>query len=365
VIQPGEFAFYDTTRPYELRFNDDITQTIFQVPRAMLHRRFAGSQGLTATTFTSDRPVQRLAWQFISGLADIADRLEPVYREIGEAVLGGDYVQMDETPIRYLDPGNGKTKIGYLWVNGKPGGDAVFRWRTSRAAQCVKDILPPEFEGVLQTDAYAAYGSFAKDRPQVTMAGCMAHARRKFYEAREQSASVANFFLCHMASLYRIEASLRRAKAGPVLREAGRAACSRPIMARMQRALELLANRFLPQSNMGKAIAYARSIWPSLQVFLDAGRVEIDNNFVENAIRPSAIGKKNWLFIGGAEAGKKTAILYTVLESCRRRGIDPLAYLHDVLTRLPRATNRNVHELTPENWAKALAASRRQYAAAA
>ncbi|MFM8764756.1 MAG: transposase [Spartobacteria bacterium] len=181
----------------------------------------------------------------------------------------------------------------------------------------------------------------------------------------QQNVPVANFFLSHIQALYGIEATLRQRKAAAVLREADRAAYARPIMARMQRALELLANRFLPQSNMGKAIAYARSIWTSLQVYLSAGRVEIDNNFVENAIRPSAIGKKNWLFIGGAEAGKKTAILYTVLESCRRRGIDPLAYLHDVLTRLPRATNHNVHELTPENWAKARAASRRQYAAAA
>jgi len=229
----------------------------------------------------------------------------------------------------------------------------------------VKEILPPEFKGILQTDAYSAYGSFAKDRPEVTMAGCMAHARRKFYQAREQKPGVANFILSHIAALYRIEASLRKQKAGPVLREAARAAASRPILARLERALKILAPRFLPKSNMGKAIAYTLSIWPSLQVYLTAGRVEIDNNLVENAIRPSAVGKKNWLFIGAAEAGKKTAILYTIVESCRRRGINPLAYLHDVLTRLPRYTNHTVHELTPENWAKARAASQKQYAAAA
>ena len=295
----------------------------------------------------------------------IADRLEPVYNKISDQVLGGDYIQMDETPIRYLDPGNGKTQTGYLWVAGKPGGDAVFRWKTSRAAQCVKEILPPEFKGILQTDAYSAYGSFAKGRPEVTMAGCMAHARRKFYQAREQKPGIANFILCHIAALYRVEGSLRKKKASPVLREAARAAASRPILDRLGRALKILKPRFFPQSNMGKAIAYALSIWPSLQVYLSAGRVEIDNNLVENAIRPTAIGKKNFLFIGAAEAGKKTAILYTIVESCRRRGIDPLAYLHDVLTRIPRYTNHTVHELTPENWAKARAASQKQYAAAA
>ena len=295
----------------------------------------------------------------------IAGRLEPVYNVISAQVLGGDYIQMDETPIRYLDPGNGETQIGYLWVTGKPGGDTVFRWRTSRAAQCVKDILPPEFKGILQTDAYAAYGSFARERTEVTMAGCMTHVRRKFYQAREQKPGAANFILSHFAALYRVESSLRKRKAGPVLREADRAAISRPILDRLGRAIKMLQPRFLPQSNMGKAIAHALSVWASLQVYLTAGRVEIDNNLVENAIRPSAIGKKNWLFIGAAEAGKKTAILYTIVESCRRRGIDPLAYLHDVLTRLPRYTNHTVHELTPENWAKARAASQKQYAAAA
>lgn len=241
----------------------------------------------------------------------------------------------------------------------------MFRWRTTRAAQCVKDILPPQFKGVLQTDAYAAYGSFAKSRPQVTMAGCMAHARRKFYQARDQKPGVANFILSHIAALYHVEASLRRRKAGPRLKETERAVASRPILERLQRALEILAPRFLPQSNLGKAIAYARAIWPSLQVYLTAGRIEIDNNHIENAIRPSAVGKKNWLFIGGAEAGKKTAILYTIVESCRRRGLDPRAYLHDVLSRLPRYTNHNVHQLTPENWAKARTASNKTYAAAA
>ena len=331
------------------------------VSRFVDHLPFYRQEQIFKTRYGVHIPRQNM----VRWMEMIADRLEPVYNEISDTVLGGDYIQMDETPIRYLDPGNGKTQMGYLWVTGKPGGDNVFRWRTSRAAQCVKDILPATFKGILQTDAYAAYGNFAKSRPEVTMAGCMAHARRKFYQAREQKPAVANFILCHIAALYRIEASLRKRKAGSVLREADRASASRPILDRLGRALKILKPRFMPQSNMGKAIAYAQSIWPSLQVYLTAGRVEIDNNLIENAIRPSAVGKRNWLFIGGAEAGKKTAILYTIVESCRRRGIDPLAYLHDVLTRLPRYTNRTVRELTPENWAKACAASRKTYAAAA
>jgi transposase len=105
---------------------------------------------------------------------------------------------------------------------------------------------------------------------------------------------------------------------------------------------------------------YALGQWTSLQVYLRDGRVEIDNNLVENAIRPTAIGKKNWLFIGEANAGDRSAILYTIIESCRRRGIDPYAYLRDVLTRLPRMTNRQIHEVIPAAWGKAPLQPQRQ-----
>ena len=104
---------------------------------------------------------------------------------------------------------------------------------------------------------------------------------------------------------------------------------------------------------MGKAIDYALNQWPALLIFLADGRLEIDNNLIENAIRPTAIGKKNWLFIGDAEAGERSAIIYTIIECCRRRGLDPFAYLRDVFTRLPSMTNWQVKDLTPEAWAKA------------
>jgi transposase len=113
------------------------------------------------------------------------------------------------------------------------------------------------------------------------------------------------------------------------------------------------SHRHLPQSLLGQAIDYALGQWPTLEIFLTDGRVEIDNNLVENAIRPTAVGKKNWLFIGEAGAGERSAIIYTVIESCRRRQIDPYTYLRDVLTRLPTMTNRQIEAVTPEAWAKA------------
>ncbi len=155
--------------------------------------------------------------------------------------------------------------------------------------------------------------------------------------------------------LYRIENDLRQKRAGPRLRAAVRAHQSRPLIARPQRALTRLklSRRHLPQSPLGQAIDYALGQWASLVVYLGDGRIEIDNNLCENAIRPTAVGKKNWLFIGAAAAGQRGAILYTIIESCRRRGIDPHAYLREVLTLLPSMTNWQIKDITPEAWAKA------------
>jgi transposase len=125
------------------------------------------------------------------------------------------------------------------------------------------------------------------------------------------------------------------------------------IVNRIRRALERLKVTTLPQSALGRAIAYALELWDGLVVFLDDGRVEIDNNPVENSIRPSAIGEKNWLFVGEADAGDRAAIVYTVIESCRRRGIDPYAYRKDVLMRLPGMNNQQIPTVTPAAWAEA------------
>ena len=284
-----------------------------------------------------------------------ADWLRPIYDAMAKEVLSGGYVQVDETPINYLSPGHGQTKLGYLWTTCRPRGDVFFKWQTSRGAGCLKKIIPVDFAGTIQCDAYGAYPSFAREQSgSITLAGCWAHARRKFYEARDQAPTQAGFILRQIGHLYKIEARLRDAKAGPMLREAVRSSQSRLIYRRIERTLTHLkkAGRYLPRSSMGKAIDYALSNFPLLGVYIGDGRVEIDNNLVENSIRPTAIGKKNWLFFGDAEAGQRSAILYTIIESCRRRGINPYEYLRDVLTRLPYATNWNVGELTPENWAK-------------
>ena len=288
------------------------------------------------------------------GLA--ADWLRPIYDHIHTGVLAGGYVQIDETPVEYLSPGNGQTKQGYLWACKRPGADVSFTWATSRAARCLDRIIPADFQGTVQCDGYAAYPSFANgSEGRITLAACWAHARRKFHEATESTPQQAGWMLLQIQHLYRIEKQMREAKAGPQHRQAVRASQGRMIVERIHRALTRikLKRQHLPQSAMGRAIDYTLTLWPMLTVYLEDGRVEIDKNPVERSVRPTAIGKKNWLLIGEAKAGQRSAILFTIIEACRSRGIDPQTYLRDVLTRLPTLTNRQIKNVTPEAWAKA------------
>jgi transposase len=308
--------------------------------------------------FATRHDVQIPRQTMVQWLALAADWLRPIYESIRTGVLGGGYVQVDETPIRYLAPGNGKTELGYLWAYARPRCDAVFMWHVSRAAACMEATIPANFRGTLQSDGYAAYPAFARAHnaragsEAIVLAGCWAHARRAIYEAREGRPNTCAWLLRQISALYQIEARLRENRAGPNLREAVRASESVPLLRRIRAAILTLRKPSLPQLAFTKAINYALEQWPALERFASDGRIEIDNNIVENSIRPTAIGKKNWLFMGSADAGERAAVLYTVIESCRRRRIDPQAYLRDVLTRLPKMTTSQIPGITPEAWAK-------------
>ncbi len=272
----------------------------------------------------------------------------------------GCYRQFDETPVRYLEPGSGKARTGYLWTSNIPGGSAFYHWRTGRDAGGVAELFgPPGLEPglaacTIQCDGYEAYAAWARDKPHIMLAGCHAHMRRKFFEAADQKPKLVGWLLRQIALLYRIEDELRQARAGPALREAVRASRSRMIHRRLKAAIDRLALRaILPKSKLGEAIRYASNQWRKLEVCLGDGRIEIDNNLVENAIRPTKLGAKNWLFIGRHEAGQRAAVLYTIVENCRRLGIDTREYLEDVLTRLPGMKDSEAVTLTPANWLRA------------
>ena len=279
-----------------------------------------------------------------------AESLKPVYRAIREDLLRGSYLQADETPIRYLDPDvKGKSQQGYLWTYSRPDGDVLFEWRVTRSREGPKEFLK-NFRGKLQTDGYSAYESLAKERDDLTLTGCWAHTRRGFHEALSES-KLAAWFVRQIGLLYAVEKELREKKAGPQLRAAMRVWQSRPVLARLRRAMELVRVRTLPQGLLGQAIDYALKRWEELTRFVDDGTLEIDNNLIENAIRPSALGKKNWLFVGHPTAGERSAVIYTLLGSCRRQGVNPFDYLKDLFTRLPSAKITEIKQFTPAEWA--------------
>ena len=217
-----------------------------------------------------------------------ADWLKPIYEHIRTGVMAGGYVQVDETPIDYLEPGNGKTRQGYFWTCNRPDGDGFYHWQTSRAAACLDNIIPLTFRGTVQCDGYSAYRAFANTRSgAIELAGCWAHVRRRFYEALEQSPRTSGWLVRQIQHLYRIEANLRERHAGPRLRQAVRVSQSRPVVERIQRALIMLksSGRYLPQSLLGGAIDYALGQWPTLEVYLDDGRVETEYSDARHGLR--------------------------------------------------------------------------------
>lgn len=291
-----------------------------------------------------------------------ADTCQLVYAWMARQQMAKAYLQIDETPIPYLEPGRGQAAKGYLWVCSLPDGDVVYHWYPGRSAECLDQIIPEHYHGTLQCDGYAAYRSVARQRAgpdqllsqgPIQLAACWAHVRRKFFEAREHAPTVAGWILGQITQLYRIEQRLRDDKAGPALRSTRRAAQSAPVVARLKKALPILRQRYRPQCTMAKAIDYALGQWSGLEVFLQNGAIDIDNNAVERAIRPTKLGAKNWLFIGSETSGKTAAILFTLIESAKRHRLDPYDYILFLLKTLPASTTAIIPNMTPAAVAKA------------
>ena len=307
-------------------------------------------------------PIPRQTLCGWSGMAHDACAL--IMKAIKREVFADGYVQIDETPVKYQDPERqGLCGTGYLWVVHNPVRNiSLFEWHTGRAAACLESLVPPEFTGLIQCDGYSAYESFIKSparKGSIQLAGCLAHARRKFFEAKAEGTD-PQWVLLQMQHLYQIEARLREARAGPLEARALRQEQSVPILARIKAQLDELerSHRHRPRSLTGAAISYTLNQWDKLTLYVRDGRVQIDNNLVENTIRPSAIGKKNWLFMGDARSGARAATFYTLIGNCHREGINAEAYLTDIFTRLPGETNQTVHRLIPKAWAAEQAAQK-------
>ena len=282
-----------------------------------------------------------------------ARHLAPIDQAIRREILQADELQIDETPIDYLDPGHGSTREGRLWAyRDTASGTCYFDWHPRRGADCLLDFLGYDgetntiaYQGAIHTDGYTVYDTVAA-KHSLRHAGCLAHARRKFTDLGKASPEVTVPILLYIQRIYHIEKQTRHAP--PACRELIRRARSLPIAEELHRFVSEARQRHLPGSDVAQAINYTLNQWHKILVCFEDGALELDTNLVENMIRPTKLGMKNWMFFGTLEAGKNNALIYTLLANCRAQGIDPEDYLIEVLKRLPHhATPEQAAVLTP------------------
>lgn len=286
--------------------------------------------------------------------------LEPLAGRIAKHVRAGESVHADDTPVPVLDPGRGRTKTGRLWVavrDERPWGSAVplaafYRYAPDRKAEQAQALLK-DCRGYLHADAYGGFKNLYEPHPltgeaQLTEVACWAHARRKIYEVHAQAASpAAASLLAKIAELFAIESGIRGKS--PQQRLAVRAEQAVPLLARIKTDFESTLGRISGKSALAQALRYSLSRWDALTRYTTDGRLDICNNAAERAIRPLAIGRKNWLFAGSDSGGQRAAVIYTLTETAKMNGIDPEAYLRAVIARIADHPMKRIDELLPWN----------------
>ena len=284
--------------------------------------------------------------------------LEPLVNAIGRYVLGAYKIHGDDTPVPVLCPGRGTTKQGRLWTyarDDRPAGSlepsaVIFRYSPDRKGERPRTHLA-NFTGVLQADAYAGFDRLYGEKIQE--AACWAHVRRKFYDIHAAlSSPIALEALERIARLYQIEEEIRGRQ--PHERHTVRQARAGPELKSLHEWLHKTATTLSKKSELAKAIRYALSNWVALTRFCEDGRLEIDNNAAERALRAVALGRKNWLFAGSDDGGERAAAMYTLIGTAKLNGIDPEAYLRHVLGRIADHPINRIDELLPWNLAAIL-----------
>ncbi len=281
----------------------------------------------------------------------IGEMLMPVSGAMRSQLLAGSYIQADETPVDVqTHDGSGTNHQGYLWQYGTPGGMTVFDFRMSRKREGPLNFLG-NFEGLLQTDGYAAYDRVGG--PKMVHASCWSHARRYFVDAvklnKQDAASIRTVEL--MNELFAIDAQARNQNMDHAARHALRHEKAPPLLAQIRTHILEMSRTVLPKSAAGQACSYTLGIWKTLIRFLDYPQLELSNNLAENSMRGVALGRKNWIHIGSEQAGPRVAAILSVIESCRRLKIPVRNYLADILPGLANAPLQNFADLTPAAWA--------------
>ncbi len=277
-------------------------------------------------------------------------RLTPLAEALKDFIVGHDVVHADETPVSMLAPGKGKTKRAYVWVyrttNFVAQRAVLYDFSTSRGGDNARRVLQG-FDGTLVSDDFSGY--HAMQSQGVTAALCMAHARRKLFEAHQFNGSqIAGQAVVLIARLYEVEQQARELQSEA--RRLWRQQHAKPVAEALHAWLSEQRQRLAKADATAKAIDYALSNWRGLTRYLEDGRVPIDNNAAENAVRPLAVGRKNWLFVGSQQAGERAAVVLSLIESAKLNGHDPWAYLKDAFERLPTLKQRDLAQLLPHNW---------------
>lgn len=279
--------------------------------------------------------------------------LEIIYRKINEIALKSKYLMGDETTIKVLQSEKkGSAHLGYYWVYYDPMNKIpLFIYQQGRAAAYPREHLA-SYNGYLQTDGYEAYEKLAAQFTGIVLVGCWAHARRKFEEALQTDREKAAPVLVLIQKLYAVERQCREQGLSNEHRLEQRQAQALPVLEKIKELIEHYNLTLTPKNLLAVASAYSLKRWAKLTIYAQNGELEIDNNPVENAIRPVALGRKNYLFAGSHESAQRAAVAYTILAACKSVGINPLEYLADVLQTLPTRDIKNVDDLMPKQWAE-------------
>lgn len=366
---PGDFFVKQYIRPkYVVPVNNtDSTVITASLPGRLLEKCMAG-EGLLAQIiidkYADHLPLHRQLQRFQRTGVNIAQttisgwvklvlmNLISLYDLHKQYVLASHYLHVDETTIKVLDEDKkGTTHRGYYWLYHNSEKKLVlFDYRPGRGAEGPEDILK-DFQGHLQTDGYTVYEDFGK-RPGIILMSCMAHARRKFSDALKNDKARAEYALVLFGQVYALERriedpgltkeealKLRQEKAIPILKE-------------LKEWMVAEYPKILKTSAIGAAMAYFLKRWDKLIVYTTDANLKIDNNPVENAVRPLVIGRKNYLFAGSHEAAQRAAMIYSLFATCRYHNINPYDWLKDILERMHLYTTSNMAELLPQNWKK-------------
>ncbi len=279
------------------------------------------------------------------------DLLKPVVMAIGKELVGGSYMQADETPVPVqMSSKRGKHHQAYLWQYGRPGGSVVFDFRLGRSREGPVKFLG-QYEGILQTDGYTAYDRAGGVR--MVHAACWAHARRHVFDALKLNPEdrTAAHLVSRIDELFSIDAEARNVGMDHAARHALRTERSGPLLGVLKKEMETAQAAALPSSALGKAVSYTLSLWHKLTRFLEHPELELSNNVAENSMRPVVLGRKNWIHIGSEQAGPKVAAILSIVETCRRLKLPLRQYLASILPGLANLPVQRVGQCTPAAWA--------------